>query len=104
MHRLRERARRITRIRKGVVAGAVATFALAWGLALGDQLAHGTKTSPGDGPDASRQGDDEESTAPATPQTPAYVYEDGVVVPVQPAPATSPAPTPSPAPLTTSQS
>lgn len=94
MHRLRERARRITLIRKGVVAGAVATFVLAWGLALGSQLAHGTRTSPGDA--SGQSGDDGEQTAAATPQAPTYVYEDGVAVPTQPAPA--------PAPLTTSQS
>ena len=93
--RLRERARRIGVIRRSVIAGAVATFVLAWGLALSDQLAHGTKTSPTDTSTsdeseglvsvlASSLGDDEES-------------DDGVVV----APTTV---APSPAPLTTSQS
>jgi len=46
--RLAERARRISLIRRSVVAGAAATFVLAWGLALGNQLAHGTKTHPGE--------------------------------------------------------
>ena len=46
--RLRERARRIGVIRRSVIAGAVATFVLAWGLALSDQLAHGTKTTSTD--------------------------------------------------------
>lgn len=88
--RLRERARRIGVIRRSVIAGAVATFVLAWGLALSDQLAHGTKTSPtdtsttADANTLSFSSDDEES-------------DEGVVV----APTTV---APSPAPLTTSQS
>lgn len=86
--RLRERARRIGVIRRSVIAGAVATFVLAWGLALSDQLAHGTKTSPTDTTTAQVSGDDGE-----------FESDEGILV--------SPAPTtvaPSPAPLTTSQS
>ena len=100
--RLAERARRISLIRRSVVAGAAATFVLAWGLALGNQLAHGTKTHPG------------ESTTTTGEQGTAGDVEsegtDGGVVPVNPAPTTvapvtpAPAPAPAPAPLTTSQS
>jgi len=100
--RLAERARRISLIRRSVVAGAATTFVLAWGLALGNQLAHGTKTHPGD------------SSATSGEQGPASGVEsessEGVVVPVNPAPTTvapvtpAPAPAPAPAPLTTSQS
>jgi len=96
--RLAERARRISLIRRSVVAGAAATFVLAWGLALGNQLAHGTKTHPG------------ESTTTTGEQGTAGGVEsegtDGVVVPVNPAPAAvAPVtPAPAPAPLTTSQS
>jgi hypothetical protein len=103
LQRLRERARRISLIRKSVVAGAVATFVLAWGLALGDQLAHGTRTSPSDGSGGSRRNDgssNQGTTTTSDPQPQAYAYDNGVVVPVNPAPA----PAPSPAPLTTSQS
>ena len=100
--RLAERARRISLIRRSVVAGAAATFVLAWGLALGNQLAHGTKTHPGEsttttGEQGTADGVESEGT-------------DGVVVPVNPAPTTvapvtpAPAPAPAPAPLTTSQS
>jgi hypothetical protein len=78
--RLRERARRIGVIRRSVIAGAVATFVLAWGLALSDQLAHGTKTSPtddsaSDGSDGvvsrlvSSLGDDDDSTGSVAPST-----------------------------------
>lgn len=105
LQRLRERTRRITVIRKSVVAGAIATFVLAWGLALGDQLAHGTKTSPSASSDNSQPNggsSDDQAPSPTTPQPQpqAYAYDNGVVVPVDPAPA----PAPSPAPLTTSQS
>jgi hypothetical protein len=96
--RLAERTRRISLIRRSVVAGAAATFVLAWGLALGNQLAHGTKMHPGDssattGGQGPVSGVEGEST------------EDGVV-PVDPAPASvAPVtPAPAPAPLTTSQS
>jgi hypothetical protein len=96
MQRLRERARRIGLIRRSVIAGTVATFALAWGLALSDQLAHGTKTSPND-----------TSTSAGTTTTTQVSGDDGefesdggIVVPVNPAPTTAP----TPAPLTTSQS
>ncbi len=91
--RLRERARRIGVIRRSVIAGAVATFVLAWGLALSDQLAHGTKTDPTDTTTADTgtlafsgddDGDDEES-------------DEGIV-------ASPPTVAPTPAPLTTSQS
>ncbi|MFN8112334.1 MAG: hypothetical protein U0R51_03955 [Solirubrobacterales bacterium] len=90
MERLRERARRIGLIRRSVIAGAVATFALAWGLALSDQLAHGTKTSPSDTSTTADTGtvsssDDEES-------------DDGFFI------DSSPSTAPAPAPLTTSQS
>lgn len=100
--RLRERARRIGVIRRSVIAGAVATFALAWGLALSDQLAHGTKTSPDD---TSASADTTTSAQATTVQVSGDDEEpdsdEGIVV--------SPAPTtvntaPTPAPLTTSQS
>lgn len=80
MHRLAERARRISLIRKSVFAGAAATFALAWGLALNNQLAHGTKTTHDSGPTRSGDGI---ATTPSAPYT---------------------TPAPAPAPLTTSQS
>lgn len=97
--RLAERARRISLIRRSVVAGAAATFVLAWGLALGNQLAHGTKTHPGQ----STTTTDEQGSTPSGVEGEST---DGVVVPVNPAPTTvAPVtPAPAPAPLTTSQS
>ena len=99
--RLAERARRISLIRRSVVAGAAATFVLAWGLALGNQLAQGTKTHPGE----STTTTGEQGTAASGVQSES---SEGVVVPVNPAPTTvapvTPAPAPAPAPLTTSQS
>ena len=92
MERLRERARRIGLIRRSVIAAAVATFALAWGLALSDQIAHGTKTSPND------------PTASASATSGVSSSDDGETdagVAVSSVPATV---APSPAPLTTSQS
>jgi hypothetical protein len=94
MQRLRERARRIGLIRRSVIAGTVATFALAWGLALSDQLAHGTKTSPTDTSTSAG------STTTQVSGDDGEVSDEGIVVPVSPAPTT----VPSPAPLTTSQS
>ena len=101
--RLAERARRISLIRRSVVAGAAATLVLAWGLALGNQLAHGTKTHPGE----STTTTGEQGTAASGVESES---SEGVVVPVNPAPTTvapvipAPAPAPAPAPLTTSQS
>ncbi len=98
MQRLRERARRIGLIRRSVIAGAVATFALAWGLALSDQLAHGTKTSP---TDTSTSADT--TTAQVSGDDGQFESDEGIVV--SPAPTTvAPTTTPTPAPLTTSQS
>jgi hypothetical protein len=99
MERLRERARRIGLIRRSVIAGAVATFVLAWGLALSDQLAHGTKTSPTDTSTSS-----DSTTAQASGDDGEFQSEGGIVV--SPAPTTVAPSTvaPSPAPLTTSQS
>lgn len=102
MERLRERARRIGVIRRSVIAGAVATFVLAWGLALSDQLAHGTNADQGeaaaatssDSGSASFFGDDESEDDDDDDES-----DDSIAV--------SPTPTtvaPSPAPLTTSQS
>ncbi|MEZ5155146.1 MAG: hypothetical protein R2718_03450 [Solirubrobacterales bacterium] len=105
MERMRERARRIGVIRRTVLAGAAATFVLAWGLALNDQLAHGTKTSPGDkstsaatgsGSGSSSTGGDDQSGYYGSEDY--YGYDSGTVAPATPAPA------PAPAPLTTSQS
>ncbi len=100
MARLRERARRISLIRRSVIAAAVATFALAWGLALNDQLAHGTKTSPTADPTTSTT-----STTAAIPSSSEEVQTNDEGGFVQVAPATpAPAPAPAPVPLTTSQS
>jgi hypothetical protein len=101
MARLRERARRISLIRRSVVAAAVATFALAWGLALNDQIAHGTKTSPTS--DTSRS-----ANSTAIPSSSEETGSDEGYVPVTPVQSNvvpvAPTPAPAPAPLTTSQS
>lgn len=98
MARLNERAKRIARMRKSVIAAGVATFVLAWGLALNDQLAHGTNTATATADSSSGSGlvpsilsssdDDSEES------------DDGLVV----APPTSVQVAPTPAPVTTSQS
>lgn len=99
MDRLRDRARRINLIRRSVVTGAVVTFALAWGLALNDQLASGTST---------RSSSDRTSSATRTSDDVASTESEssGLVVPATPtvAPTPAPAPAPTPVPLTTSQS
>jgi len=104
MARLRERARRISLIRRSVFAAATATFVLAWGLALNDQLAHGTKTSPA-GTTAGRSQGSSSSASTSSGDDGLQAAEDSGVV-VTPAPTTvAPVtPTPAPAPLTTSQS
>ena len=102
MARLNERARRISRMRRSVIAAGVSTFILAWGLALNDQLAHGTKTSS-----ESSGGSGQTSASTSTDDEGSVESDDGlVVVPSTPAPSTSVqvAPTPTPAPVTTSQS
>lgn len=108
MERLRERARRIGVIRRSVIAGAVATFALAWGLALSDQLAHETKTSPDDTSASADTTTPAETTAVQVTGVDGELDDDGELdsdegIAVSPAPTTvNTAPTP--APLTTSQS
>lgn len=112
MERLRERARRIGVIRRSVIAGAVATFALAWGLALSDQLAHGTKTSPDDTSASADTTTPAETTAVQVTGDDSELDDDGELnddgeldsgegIAVSPAPTTV---APTPAPLTTSQS
>jgi hypothetical protein len=99
MARLRERSRRIGRMRRTVIAGGAATFMLAWGLALNDQLAHGTSTK-------ASNGKADRTTTPVDDGTVVESTDEGlVVVPATPAPSTStPAPAPAPAPVQTSQS
>jgi hypothetical protein len=89
-------------MRKSVIAAGVSTFVLAWGLALNDQLAHGTKTSPG----SSRSSNQASATTSSGDESSVESDDGLVVVPSTPAPSTSVqvAPTPAPAPVTTSQS
>ncbi len=104
MARLRERSRRIGRMRRTVIAGGVATFVLAWGLALNDQLANGTSTKSGSNSKA------DHTTATSSVDSGAVVESTDqglVVVPAAPAtsaPTPAPAPAPAPAPVQTSQS
>ncbi len=102
MARLRERARRISLIRRSVFVAASATFVLAWGLALNDQLAHGTKTSRADTTTGRSQSSSSSASTSSGDDGLQAAEDSGVVV--TPAPTTVAPVTPTPAPLTTSQS